>query len=183
MRSAGGGGHRQHRHRRGERVLAHGVAEEVGVGVGELLVGDLDHPPPGGRAGEPQVGLRHHRRGRRVDLQRFPVDADVERGDVVGPEHRGRVDQRAPVVEPRGEAARSSPARRRRRRGRSGPPRRSAVRRRAPRPSASERLQWITTCQPASAKRRTIAAPMRRAPPVTRTAGRDISRAWRRRRK
>jgi hypothetical protein len=38
-------------------------------------------------------------------------------------------------------------------------------------------LQWITTCHPASPNRRAIAAPIRRAPPVTRTAF-EVAEAW-----
>ena len=40
--------HRQHGHRRGDRMLADRVAEEVGVRIGELLVGQLDEAAPRG---------------------------------------------------------------------------------------------------------------------------------------
>ena len=86
-------------------VLAHRVAEEVGIGIGQLLVGDLDHVSARECPRMGEVGLCEHCRTARVHLHSLPENLRIEGGDIVRFEDCRRVDEATPVVEPRGEFA------------------------------------------------------------------------------
>ena len=80
-------------------MLAHRVAEEIGVGIGELLVGHLYDAASCVAFRMGQESLRHARRRQRVDLHRFAVNPGLQRPHIVVLEHRCGIHEDAPVVQ------------------------------------------------------------------------------------
>ena len=95
--------HRLHHRGGGQAVLGHGIAEEVGVGVAQLLVKEVDDAPPTPCAGMGQKRLRHSRRAFGVDCHCLNIGRMVDGFGRIEIEHGGAVHQDTPVVQSGGE--------------------------------------------------------------------------------
>ena len=84
-------------------MLGHGIAEEVGVGVAQLLVKEVDDAPPTPCAGMGQKRLRHSRRAFGVDCHCLNIGRMVDGFGRIEIEHGGAVHQDTPVVQSGGE--------------------------------------------------------------------------------
>jgi len=93
--------HRQHGHGGGKGLLGHRVAEEIRIGVEQLLIQQLDHPLAPFRPGLGQESLGHAGGGFGVDRDRLGKDRRVNGRAIVIAEHGSAIDQHPPVIQPR----------------------------------------------------------------------------------
>ena len=86
-------------------MLAHRIGEEIGVGIDQLLVGQLDHPASALRAGLGEEGLGHAYRGLGIDRHGLSENGRIEPGGIIEMKYRGIIDDYAPIFESIGKFA------------------------------------------------------------------------------